>query len=718
MNKTENKTEGLILYSEQSDFSGDVTKNCGLTGKEIDNNFLFLRKNDIYEGEIKDNEILLKKGNGEIVTVTGLNISENEKIENVHFNSNTNTLVIETTNKTFDVTGFSLNDIFSITTIKGDGTINNPLRLNSLYKSSFLSTAKTLVDLTIGETIDKKYQVVNQIIVTKEKDELGKLYNYSGVTEIENALATTNTWRIPNNNDWGEMLNALELCEPKDHLIMESGEHGTLAGAFLKSDGRFWRGDSKTSFAYGFKALPCGVKSSSYDENNNFGKVARFWSSTVTDFNDALVRELNHDKNTVGLITGTKNAFYSLRLVRDYNNNYNSQEVILGSVYDTVKMPYIKLNDSGDIVEKGVRIWTSVNVNYETSNATSTNVKDNIDTFSYYINYWNGDFWEKRVIEENDIVIIEDRDNREYKLINGELKLYSFYSDLSNYYTREEIDSKNFLSNKDYSADKEKLNIHLNEIKNDITTNNNLTTGLQNSLTGVGIIVGQKYEKPVGGIPMSDLNIEVQTRLNLAQNALQAIPSEYVTETELKAKGYLTSSDISNKQDVIDDLEEIRKKANSAIQEIPSDYITQDYLTFNYLTETEVNALIDNVTAGDIELANYYTKAEVNNLVSGVTEQIENINETITSLTNTVSALTEEINYLKTFLNNILDTSLYKNDGSKYTDDEMKNLTKLVKFVEPSNSEEKGLNEITTIKSGSTIFIDFNSNVGNLIEME
>ena len=56
MNKTENKTEGLTLYTLQSNFSEDVTKNCGLLGGEIDANFLFLRNNDIYRGEIDERD--------------------------------------------------------------------------------------------------------------------------------------------------------------------------------------------------------------------------------------------------------------------------------------------------------------------------------------------------------------------------------------------------------------------------------------------------------------------------------------------------------------------------------------------------------------------------------------------------------------------------------------------------------------------------------------
>ena len=78
---------------------------------------------------------------------------------------------------------------------------------------------------------------------------------------------------------------------------------------------------------------------------------------------------------------------------------------------------------------------------------------------------------------------------------------------------------------------------------------------------------------------------------------------DYVTETELESKGYLTEhQDISNlatkeeltnglsdKQDVISDLETIRagaSKGSTALQSIPSDYITETELNNKgYLTE-------------------------------------------------------------------------------------------------------------------------------------
>lgn len=49
------------------------------------------------------------------------------------------------------------------------------------------------------------------------------------------------------------------------------------------------------------------------------------------------------------------------------------------------------------------------------------------------------------------------------------------------------------------------------------------------------------YSKPSGGIPKTDLATAVQTSLGKADTALQSIPREYITESELNAKGYTTN---------------------------------------------------------------------------------------------------------------------------------------------------------------------------------
>ena len=50
------------------------------------------------------------------------------------------------------------------------------------------------------------------------------------------------------------------------------------------------------------------------------------------------------------------------------------------------------------------------------------------------------------------------------------------------------------------------------------------------------------YSKPSTGIPKSDLDDSVQTSLGKADTALQSVPSEYVTENELTGKNYATNT--------------------------------------------------------------------------------------------------------------------------------------------------------------------------------
>ena len=75
---------------------------------------------------------------------------------------------------------------------------------------------------------------------------------------------------------------------------------------------------------------------------------------------------------------------------------------------------------------------------------------------------------------------------------------------------------------------------------------------------------------------------EINKLLGKAQTALQSVPSEYVTETELNNKGYLTEhQDISVKQDKIADLDTIRagaSKGATALQSIPEEYVTNEEL--------------------------------------------------------------------------------------------------------------------------------------------
>ena len=108
---------------------------------------------------------------------------------------------------------------------------------------------------------------------------------------------------------------------------------------------------------------------------------------------------------------------------------------------------------------------------------------------------------------------------------------------------------------------------------------------------------------------IADLD-EIRTNANLAKTALQEIPKEYVTEEELAAKGYITSVNIDGKQDVITDLEEIRSNAKNALKSIPDEYITETELTAKgYLTEHQ-------------PLDNYYTKEDIDSMIKEINDMI------------------------------------------------------------------------------------------------
>ena len=80
-------------------------------------------------------------------------------------------------------------------------------------------------------------------------------------------------------------------------------------------------------------------------------------------------------------------------------------------------------------------------------------------------------------------------------------------------------------------------------IKNKPTVDTSLSTTSTNAVQNKAVTAGinAKYTKPSTGIPKSDLASAVQTSLGKADTALQSIPSEYITETELTAKGYTTN---------------------------------------------------------------------------------------------------------------------------------------------------------------------------------
>ena len=74
---------GITYYSLESPYSGDTTKNCGLTAKEIDDNFFFLRGNEIIDFSWDDEEhkFILTKLNGKVIETDAVDAYISQSVE-------------------------------------------------------------------------------------------------------------------------------------------------------------------------------------------------------------------------------------------------------------------------------------------------------------------------------------------------------------------------------------------------------------------------------------------------------------------------------------------------------------------------------------------------------------------------------------------------------------------------------------------------------------
>ena len=230
---------GVKYFKLVSKYDGDYTKNCGLTGEEIDGNFHFLRGYDIKGLYINEEtgDLVIERVNGE-----QLSAKVGEKLCDfvIDFDPITGVLTYTTYNgNTYKVEGF-LTESSSIKmstdhTIDGTGQIMDPLRLSNIATTGTYKPSETVIDCTNneklpkGESVGKGYRVVTKEFI----DKIGKLYTLDGVREIMKSLELTE-WRVPTKDDWDNMLNSKELFdeERNHHLTYSNASLGKNAGAF------------------------------------------------------------------------------------------------------------------------------------------------------------------------------------------------------------------------------------------------------------------------------------------------------------------------------------------------------------------------------------------------------------------------------------------------------------------------------------------------------
>ena len=473
---------GITYYKLKSPYNGDVTKNCSVSGIEIDNNFFTLEGRDVKSITVDGTDIVLNLLNGE--QLKAVDVLDNF-ITNISFDKENGILKTYRNNGEVEVfDGFvsihehnnhkHLDAVASNETLTGNGTNEKPLKLAEAYKTGQFKP----VDKIVTDKKSEKPFVGERVLVSEERSAYGLLYNYSEVIQIACELDNIHSkWRIPSKADWDDMLNAVEPCtDNKNHDKSTPDRYfGKWAGKLLKSK-YYWKdyegcecdckddedeemdgchcgkhrickptycGEFDTCHfkagkfntqgidKYGFTVLPSGYT----DDGgimNYFGERASFWTSTNMEYTNIFTKRFEYNSNKVYQGIVPAKCRMSLRLVKDYTgDNYTESENILGQNYPTVLMPSVK---------NGKAVWTSINIYYTSPSCKGCHcgcncMNDNLDPTpnpndilikKYYIDEWNGFKWLRNEFKEGDSVVVkitpDGKKDIEYRLVEGELK--------------------------------------------------------------------------------------------------------------------------------------------------------------------------------------------------------------------------------------------------------------------------------------------------------
>jgi uncharacterized protein (TIGR02145 family) len=423
---------GLIYYKLDANlhgYPGDITKNCGLRGEEIDGNFNFLRSQDIKSISFDENGTLyLTRYNGEVITA-----KQTEKPEyDFSYNPEDGILTIVTPNgKEIVLSGFKVTrSVYHDFTLAGAGLQETPLEVSNLAKTGRYRPAIKLLDTTQSEMLPTVNVAAHDRYVTKEKvSRFGRLFSWSGVEKIAERLQRINSeWHVPTKAEWDEILNVIDCAMPNHSKVESNVELGETAGSELKAT-KYWKLKDNSLLSddsYGFSIYPvgyCGNRGKNY--YGSFGESAAFWTATVEDnHKDMYVKSFNYDTTTVAQNTWGDNYYLSLRLVKKFTgNNFNDAEDIDGFTSNCVHIPGTSL------------IWTRDNIAFsqeqydgfypeEWTKYENDEIVDGGDEIRYFINDWNGNGWDKHELKEGEGIVLYEGDNgnmHEWLLINGEL---------------------------------------------------------------------------------------------------------------------------------------------------------------------------------------------------------------------------------------------------------------------------------------------------------
>jgi uncharacterized protein (TIGR02145 family) len=433
-------TNGLIYYKLDANlhgYSGDITKNCGLRGEEIDGNFNFLRGNDIKSIQFDEKgTMFLTKYNGEILTAKQAETPEYD----FNYNPESGSLTIVTPDgKEVVLTGFKVTtNVYHDYTLAGYGSQEYPLEISNQAKTGRYRPAIKLLDTTLEdengrrlESLPMENNTKHDRYVTKEKiSRFGRLFPLEGVEKIAERLKNISSeWHVPTKEEWDEILNVIDCATPTHSSKDSNVELGEFAGTVLKSV-KYWEkaetGKLLAEDAYGFGVYPvgyCGNRGKKY--YGSFGLSSAFWTATVEDnHKDMYVKTFDYNNETVGQRTWGENYYLSLRLVKKFTgNNFSDSEDIDGFTSNCVHIPGTSL------------IWTKDNIAFsqeqydgfaptEWKEYENAETDDNSYEIRYFVNDWNGNGWDKHEIKEGEGIVLYEGENgrmHEWLLVDGEL---------------------------------------------------------------------------------------------------------------------------------------------------------------------------------------------------------------------------------------------------------------------------------------------------------
>ena len=342
-------------------------------------------------------------------------------------------------------------------TLKGDGTVSSPLGLSGTEKSGMIAPVKGRLDLTKGGRLPEVAKLGTRYITIEYVNDYGYLYNGEALSKISESLDKEGKgWRIPTKADFDALLNSIEPCNYQNHNSAKCHiDLGFLAGKYLKSECG-WLGEPDcecTSTApmtgcsvqdqvsedtdyvegeqnieitdepnlspesyqgvdkYGMGILPSGnalLDAFNRPQANYFKEKTFFWTSTHVhgdDDQDVYVKVFDWNKTTVSQAAECPSPYYSVRLVKDYNgSNYFDSEYIDGVLYKTLLFPNSR------------QVWLATNYakneGFETSGIPMMTKVNNGEVLekrkALFVNEWNGEYWEKRALNEGETVVVEN----------------------------------------------------------------------------------------------------------------------------------------------------------------------------------------------------------------------------------------------------------------------------------------------------------------------